>query len=164
MNKIRMVIVLSMVLFFSLLASSWATDINRFSKESYQKILDNNKNRPFLLAVWSIDCPPCYEELHLLGDYLKTHPEFKIILLSTDSSDQIDEIKQILSEARLQEQEQWLFSDAAPAQLRYAIDPLWYGELPRSYFFNHCQQRKAISGKLEINKLEALMSSFSCQQ
>jgi len=68
------------------------------------------------------------------------------------------------ADIKLFNQELWLFSDAPNQQLRYAIDPLGYGELPRSYFFNQCQQRQALSGKLDMNKIKSFKTNLSCRE
>lgn len=160
------------VLFFLLLilvvnmSSVWAMDINLsaylFNKDSYQEILNSNKNKSFVLLLWSIDCPPCYEELSMIGEYIKKNPQLKIILLSTDSSEQMDEIQQMIRETQLETQELWVFSDAPAQHLRYSIDPRWYGELPRSYLFNQCHERKAVSGKITADVINDFAVNAPC--
>ena len=159
MNKLQRVLVLLVIFSGVNMPSVWAVDVKQFEKESYQKILDSNKTKPFLLVMWSIDCPPCHDELMLLGHYLKEKPDFKVILISTDSAVNIDEIQQILLESQLHNQESWVFSEAPPNQLRYAIDPRWYGELPRSYLYNQCHERKAFSGKLTTDLIDSAISN-----
>lgn len=137
--------------------------INLFEKKSYQKILIENKNSPFLIVLWSINCPPCYDELKLLGQYTKMHPQLNIILISTDSPSHIKEVKEVLVETipnigDLQTNKLWIFSDIPSEQLRYTIDPSWYGELPRSYFLNQLNERKAFSGKLTTKILNIIFN------
>ena len=40
----------------------------------------------------------------------------------------------------------WAFGDEAPERLRYALDPKWHGEKPRTYWFNAKGERTAYSG------------------
>lgn len=134
-------------------ASEQNINLQLLDKSSYQQILQANKGKPFLLVLWSIDCPPCYEELELLGRYKRTNPSLKMVFISTDAVSDSDTVQQVLLENNLQDQDQWIFSDAPAHQLRYSIDPHWYGELPRSYLFSKTHGRKALSGKLDIDTL-----------
>lgn len=164
MNTHRKLSIFYFLLFSIQVTFSWATDIKGFNKNSYQQILDANKKIPFLMIMWSIDCPPCYEELRLIGDYKIINPQLKIVLISTDSFLQSEEIKQMLSENHLQDQDLWVFSDVPANQLRYSIDPSWYGELPRSYLFNQCHSRKAVSGKLDVDIIDTFISASFCDE
>ena len=118
-----------------------------FDKNTYQTILQNEKQQPFLLVLWSLDCPPCMEELSVLAEIHQQHPDKKIILLSVDAESLPDDIKQVVNKFGLAELPQWVFGSDAPQYLRYSIDPMWYGELPRSYFHT-TEKRTAVSGKL----------------
>lgn len=148
------------------MSSAWAKDsissAYLFNKASYQEILNSNKNKPFILLLWSIDCPPCYEELSMMGEYIKKNPQLKVILLATDSFDQIGEIQQMIRETQLETLELWVFSYVPAQHLRYAIDPHWYGELPRSYLFNQCHERKSVSGKITAVLIDEFSINTSC--
>ena len=133
------------------------SSLQLFDKNSYQTILQNEKQQSFLLVLWSLDCPPCMEELSVLAELHQQHPDKKIILLSVDAESPPDDIKQVLNQYGLAELPQWVFGSDAPQYLRYSIDPMWYGELPRSYFHS-TEKRTAVSGKL--NKA-ALLRWFS---
>ncbi len=131
-----------------------AMELKSFNKDSYQQIIKNNSDTPFLIVMWSIDCPPCHEELLVLGQYTQKNPDKKIVLISTDSFVYSKELKKTIFESKLQDQEQWVFTDMPANQLRYSIDPTWYGELPRSYFFNQKHKRTAVSGRLDIDAVK----------
>jgi len=152
--------------FFGLLVSSIASayampqkafEANYFTTDSYQIILDKNKHQPFLLVLWSLDCPPCISELKTLGAFHKQYPQHKIILVSTDTKNQLDEIESLMIKNNLQEIEQWVF-DGAFQYIRHSIDPGWYGELPRSYFYKKNQSRLSSSGQLHHDQLINLFS------
>lgn len=162
MIKFKSMIVFAAILFSIIYPPVWSMTVQSFDKESYHQIVENNKNRAFLLVLWSVDCPPCYEELSVLEHYTKINPELKIIFISTDSSVSLDEIKEVISEKNLQNQELWVFSNIPSNQLRYTIDPSWYGELPRSYFFDQCHHRQSFSGKLTIEKIEVSVKNSDC--
>lgn len=123
-----------------------------FKLDSYKQILQENKQRPFLMVLWSLDCAPCIKELKILGEFHKQYPQHKIIMISTDDKNQSNEIAQLITQYGLQTVDQWVF-DGSFQHLRYSIDPTWYGELPRSYFFEQDQSRLAASGQLHQNQL-----------
>jgi hypothetical protein len=47
------------------------SDLKPFDAGSYQKILENNANKPFLFIIWSITCSSCLKEMPLIGATLK---------------------------------------------------------------------------------------------
>lgn len=126
--------------------------VNYFNLDSYQGILNDRRQESFLMVMWSLDCPPCVDEMQMLGHFHQQHPDKKIILVSVDTVDQVNEIMQLMQQFGLQDVEQWVF-DYAAQHLRYAIDPGWYGELPRSYFHSSNQQRVAVTGRLRREQL-----------
>jgi len=138
---------LLLVMLWIALPVSAGTELQVFDKQAYQSILNQQKQQSFLLVLWSVDCPPCMEELTMLSDFHKQHPDKKIILVSTDSQSQSDEITGLINKFGLTRLPQWVFGNESPQYLRYSIDPMWYGELPRSYFHSE-DVRKAVSGKL----------------
>jgi len=75
-------------------------------------------------------------------------PELKIVMLATDNLSASEQIQQILKLHQLAELENWVFADENAQKLRFEIDPRWYGELPRTYFFDAAHQRTGVSGVL----------------
>jgi thiol-disulfide isomerase/thioredoxin len=144
-----------LLLCFSLFAHSlMAMELKLFEKHTYQQLLSDYNKQAFILILWSIDCPPCYDELILLGKYLSHHPNKKMIFVATDSRQYENDIRKMLTTTLLQSQPLYIFSDVPEQHLRYTIDPHWYGELPRSYLFDACHNRKAISGKMTWKMLD----------
>lgn len=104
------------------------------------------------MVLWSLDCPPCYKELAMLAQERKQHT-FNLVLVSIDGKDASDEVTVVLAKYQLQNVDAWLFEKYLGQELRYEIDPLWYGELPRSYIFNKSHQRQAVSGVLRSDQI-----------
>ncbi len=125
-----------------------------FEQSSYQKILNDYNHKAFILVLWSIDCPPCYEELLLLSKYARKYREVNLVFVSTDAVSEINLIRKLIKELELQQYEHWIFSSEQQRRLSYTIDPKWHGELPRSYFFIPCKSRQERSGKLTIKELD----------
>ncbi|MDH5517039.1 MAG: redoxin domain-containing protein [Gammaproteobacteria bacterium] len=130
------------------------TAIKLFHADHFQQILAQYSKQAFVLVLWSLDCPPCYKELALLGRERKQH-SYNLVLISTDGAESIDEVAAVLKNNGLQGADNWLFSELGSAPLRYQIDPLWYGELPRSYLYTSDHQRTAISGVLTSTQLSS---------
>jgi hypothetical protein len=106
------------------------------------------------MVLWSLDCPPCFQELAMLGKLIENYPTFNLVLISTDSPGDRKEILSVISGKGLATAETWVFSQANSSRLRFEVDRVWYGELPRSYFFDGQQQRRAVSGLLDREEVE----------
>jgi thiol-disulfide isomerase/thioredoxin len=120
--------------------------LNNFQSGSYQQILNNNKEQPFILAVWSVSCSSCIKEMEQLSKLHKKYPDLGIIMLSVDDFSEKYTVDKILQGHGVADLESWIFADPDLQRLRFEIDPGWYGELPRTYFFNSTHDRKGISG------------------
>ena len=77
-----------------------------------------------------------------------------MVMLTTDDASATEQVQQILAKNGLTGLENWQFGDENPQKLRYEIDPLWYGELPRTYFLNKRHEREGISGVLSQENYE----------
>ncbi|MDH5612991.1 MAG: redoxin domain-containing protein [Gammaproteobacteria bacterium] len=129
-----------------------------FKAGSYAEVLQRRQEQSFLLVFWSLDCPPCYKELTMLAEEIKKQPQLDLVLVSTDTTDDIDEIQQKLNKFGFTQVNAWVFQNDRAQQLRHEIDPNWYGELPRSYLFDDKHNRQAISGILKPFVLQRWVS------
>ena len=120
---------------------------------SLERITDERQGRSFLLVLWSLDCAPCRVELKHIKEAINTNRAPDIVLISTDTPDRSDKISAVLSGYGLSHLESWVFDDPIPERLRHEIDPQWYGELPRSYFYNKAHSRTSRSGTITLEKL-----------
>ena len=149
---------LSTILLTFLFASNVLSQHRIFEHNSLKELESEFKGKQFLLLLWSTECPPCRDELKLIKMISTVHPNFNFVLLSTDAHEQVEEIDSILAVNQLVTTSSWLFSQKNSVKLRYAVDPDWFGELPRSYFYDEQHRRKGISGKLSkeliVNWLE----------
>jgi len=127
--------------------------LKQFNVDSYKAMLAQYQTDAFLMVLWSVDCPPCIEELATLSKFHQSHPETNIVMVSTNSRNQAQAVKHLINEHGLTNIQQWTFFDDSMQAIRFAIDPLWYGELPRSYFHNGKHKRIAKSGKLDEDVL-----------
>ncbi|MFI3218233.1 MAG: hypothetical protein QX189_03850 [Methylococcales bacterium] len=148
------------LLFFGLIlltntAKAESPSLKPFITGSYQQLLSSNTGKPFMLAIWSITCPSCIKDMIVLNAVHKAHPEINIIMLSTDDIAETAEAQKILTNNQLTDVEQWIYAEENSQKLQFEIDPTWYGELPRTYFFDKTHQREGVSGVLSKKDYEA---------
>lgn len=125
-----------------------ATPLKTFTSGSYQAILKQQQGMPFILVLWSLDCPPCHEELGMLVR-LNRQQSMELVLVSIDGVEAGPDIKQILQELGMNASQSWVFAEASSLRLQYEIDPGWYGVVPRSYLFDTSHQRRTVTGILK---------------
>lgn len=119
---------------------------------SYAQIELSYAGLPFIVALWSLDCPPCMKELEMLSHVHRKYPEFAIVLINTDGVDANNEAESLLTSFNLNSTDAWIFGSQQAEKLRFSIDPQWYGELPRSYLYQN-DERRGHSGLIDQARL-----------
>ncbi len=122
--------------------------IKAFTNESFAQILEDHQGQEFLLALWSVHCPPCMVELQMLGELRKEYPDLPLVLISTDPIENREDAMDFLIRYQLDDMPSWMFAERFSERLRFSIDPQWFGELPRSYHFDTDHESTAHSGIL----------------
>lgn len=80
-----------------------------------------------------------------------------LVLISTIGQDDLIDLERTLNDFSLLHVDNWYFS-GLEEQLRYEIDPSWYGELPRSYYFFKNGKFETHKGLLKKENLDECMS------
>ena len=124
-----------------------------FNEETLTQLHSRYQGQPFVLVLWSAHCAPCLAELKMLGKELVRHPDLPLVLISTDEPGSRDEVRMLLEDYGLESFVSWQFAGDFPEKLRYLIDPDWFGELPRSYFYTADGQREPHSGVISREML-----------
>lgn len=132
-----------------------APALKAFKAGSFQQILQKHNAQPFVLVIWSITCPACLKEMPLLKTLHKSWPALNIVLLSNDDMSAKEQVQAVLAQQELSELESWVFAEENTQKLNYEIDPDWYGELPRTYFFDAAHAKQGVSGILSQAAYEA---------
>ena len=145
---------LAMVLCLSAVCASAAQEANPFVHGSQQQIISARTGKPFILAFWSLTCTNCRDDLAMFGRLAKKYRDLNLVLVSTDSPEQKQEIADTLRQYHMERAESWVFADSYAERLRFEVDPQWYGELPRTYFFEADGRSTAISGKISRDQVE----------
>ena len=139
-------------------ATSQADNFLPFTGESFATIKQQFTGSEFLLGLWSVDCPPCLVELDMMGELLQKNPDLPFVLISTDPIEDRESALEFLEEFDLHERQSYMFADSFTERLRYSIDPNWFGELPRSYFFDTQHTMQSHSGIMTIELLQQWFS------
>ena len=160
--KLGLVFALSLVLGLLLSQPVCAEPLKPFVADSRTEIEKTHQNQPMILAFWSLDCSYCMDELSALGALVKQYPKIKLVLVHADGLASSPEIAKTLKKIALPVvYESWQFAESDEERLRYSIDKTWYGELPRTYYYDRAHQVKAISGKLDLIWLKNWASQLS---
>lgn len=131
-----------------------AESIRPFTMGSLAQVLEARAGKPFVLVFWSLDCQYCPTELKMLGELKRSHPKLDVILIATDT---VNDMPQLISRAEsygVGKVEQWVFAEDMPERLRFEIDRRWYGEVPRTYFYDRKHQREAKTGLISKQLVE----------
>ena len=139
-------------MFFSHL--SFAYDFMPFDMNTRKVIEKRYIDQPLIISFWSIDCPYCIDDLKKLGKALSKNTNVKLITVCVDGKESAKKAERILSQANLPEHEKYQYAEVDEDRLRYNIDPAWYGELPRTYFYDAAHQVTPLSGKISNSFLD----------
>ncbi len=135
-------------------AAVQAQELQPFVRGSQQSILTAHRGKPFILALWSLDCTNCLDDMAMFGKMTKKYRNLDLVMVSTDTPQQRKQIANMLQRYRLGNVESWVFANSFVERLRYEIDAQWYGELPRTYFFDAQGRSIPVSGKLDRSQVE----------
>ncbi len=133
---------------------SFAYDFMPFDMNTRQVIEKRYIDQPLIISFWSIDCPYCIDDLKKLGKALSKNTNVKLITVCVDGKESAKKAERILSQANLPKHEKYQYAEVDEDRLRYNIDPAWYGELPRTYFYDATHQVTPLSGKISNSFLD----------
>ncbi len=134
--------------------------LKQFVSGSYQKLVAENTKKPLMLTIWSTTCSTCLQKMSLLRELQKSRTDINFVMLSTDDVSVASQVKSVLLTNQLTSVENWIFADKNEQKLRYEIDPTWYGELPRTYFYNKNNERVGISGAISQQAYETIFKKM----
>lgn len=111
-----------------------------------------------VLALWSLDCAYCEENLAALRAYQRQHRDVELIYVATDPVAQRAALEERLTHAKLDDVPSRAYADATPDRLNFMIDPSWGGETPRTLVIHANGSREAVSGALTPARITTLMA------
>lgn len=138
-----------------------AEAIHAFEPDSFRQIVASKAGKPFVVMVWSLDCAYCAQSFETLAEANRKRG-LDVVTIATDSVDDRESFRLITRklEAYRLTGNAWAFGASPPEQLRYAIDPKWRGELPRSYWFGANGKVTAHSGVISKERIAALVGNW----
>ena len=152
---------LVLLLVFSTTAGS-VEKVHSFIPGSMEKILSTREGKPFILVFWSLDCQYCPTELKMLSKLKRQYTDrLDIILVATDT---LDDAPQLISRAEsygIHEAEQWVFASSVSERLRFEVDKRWYGEVPRTHFYDRTHKRMVKTGSVDQKFVESWLARIN---
>lgn len=97
----------------------------------------------------------------MLAETRLKNPAIDIVVVATDDGLDEEGLTRFLEEHRLENIEAWYFAEPDSRKLRFEVDASWYGEIPRTYFYDYDHQRVAISGMVKAEQIDAWLSAMS---
>jgi thiol-disulfide isomerase/thioredoxin len=152
---------------FVLAVTAHAAEFLPFRGDSRAAIEQAHAGQAMILTFWSVDCAYCVDDLALLGEVVRRHPQIVLVTVNTDDdAGAVNMVNagKVLDKAGLPAHARWRFATQDSDRLRYQIDRKWYGELPRSYFYDKQHRVKAVSGKPAAEWLEGWLQELQAAQ
>ena len=144
------------VVVFLLGFSSLSCASDEFSSSKFAAFKQQHQGKQWLVLLWSLDCPPCFKELKIIGQLNAQRSDLPVVLINTDDQAGLTEAREkVIEKYGLSQLTQWHFADDGAAKARFVIDPSWYGELPRSYFYRADGSRVGRSGLVDATLLKS---------
>jgi len=147
-------------LFLSLsVAANEANEPNALRLGSFQTLVSKHEEKPLVVVFWSITCASCLKEMGTIKEIHQEQPDLPIVMVAIDDIAEASSVLATLQDKGIADLESWVFAESNPQRLRYEIDPKWYGEIPRMYFFDAQHNRRGISGKISKSDWLELLAS-----
>ena len=143
-----------LIMLIALPAVAVDAPVRPFVSGSLAQIQAAWQGKPFILAFWSVTCTHCPAELKTLAGLKRQYPKLDIVLVAADTPAVSAETAQLARSYGLGQVEQWVFSDPVPERLRFEIDRRWYGELPRTHFYDRSHKVDGVSGVVPADRLQ----------
>lgn len=133
---------------FAFAVHAGAAGLRPFDAQSLAAIRAAEAGKPFVLAFWSTTCEPCREDMKVLKAAQRNFPGVRVHLVAVDPPSERAAIESFLLRYDPGRATRWAFADNFSERVRYAVDPAWRGELPRTYLFDRTHRAESVSGTL----------------
>jgi hypothetical protein len=109
-----------------------------------------------LIALWSLDCAYCEQNLAALRTYQRHHANVDLVFVATDAIGQAAALEARLKAAGLDDVPSRAYTEAAPERINFMIDPAWGGETPRTLAIRQNGTTSGLSGELTAERIDRL--------
>lgn len=131
--------------------AAMAANIKPFGSGMWAKIVEEHKDKPFIVHLWGVTCAPCREELPEWGRLVQDKPPVSIVIVHAERlPPNPNEMHNMLEYSGLGELQTWAFADAPVIRLIREIDPNWRGELPVTMLVSRTGFTKLGIGKANL--------------
>ena len=124
-----------------------------FDSQTWLRIASSIAGRPAIVHLWGLSCAPCIEELPRWGAFMRSRPGATVLFIEADVSPAA-RVSRVLSRAGLAGARHWVSTEPFDERMRYAIDPQWGAELPRTLLIAADGGRRAFSGSADFSMLQ----------
>lgn len=153
--SLRLTLPIILVVLSAMWSNQTLAESTPFSTKQFTAIEQQNLGKQWLLLLWSLDCPPCFKELAVIAKLKKMRKDLPVVVINTDDDDSMQQERDaLIAKYDLQGLTNLHFVDGKAGKNRMAIDKSWYGELPRSYFYQADGKRLGRSGLVAVDKLK----------
>jgi thiol-disulfide isomerase/thioredoxin len=136
-------------------ASEGKAELKPFGRGSWQQILHAHAGRPTIVHFWGVTCGPCKVELPLLGQFMKDHGAIDMVTVSADLVPDLPAAtRAMLQKSGLGAAENWIFGDGFVERLRFEIDALWQGDIPRTMLISRKGDITTLEGIAEMTEIQ----------
>ena len=136
-----------------------ADALRPFQRGTWQMLRQAHVGRPLIVHFWGITCGPCIAELPRWGSFARERPDIDLAIVAADPVPmKADALASRLAKAGLSGTDDWVF-DGFPERLRFAVDPRWQGDLPRTILIGRDGSVKVITGTADFAEVRAWLDA-----
>jgi hypothetical protein len=109
--------------------------------------------RRAIVHLWGLTCAPCIEELSRWAAFIERQPQARVVMIEVEPADPA-RIQAALRRAGVSGGRQYVVQGFPDERWRYAVDPRWGGELPRTLLLEAAGAMRAFSGTADFAALQ----------
>ena len=110
-----------------------------------------------IIAIWSLDCAYCEQNLSALRTYQRAHADVDLLFVATDPMSQSAALERRLKMAKLDDVPSRAYAESTPDRINFLLDQTWGGETPRTLVIKADGTRRAASGALDTARIAKLL-------
>ncbi|MFT3818169.1 MAG: hypothetical protein QM750_11145 [Rubrivivax sp.] len=134
-------------------SQSAATELLTLELNGWPALRRALAGRRAIVHLWGLTCAPCIEELSRWAAFIERRPQAPIVLIEVEPADPA-RIQATLRRAGVNGGRQYVVQGFPDERWRYAVDPRWGGELPRTLLLEATGAMRAFSGAADFAALQ----------
>lgn len=131
-----------------------AATLKPFVRGSWGLLREAHQDTPLLVHFWGVTCVPCLGELPKWGNLQRERPAVDVVLVAADPVPVTgQQVQTVLTKAKLDHVDNWMFADEFAERLRYQVNPGWAGELPYTVLVTPDGTTRVIYGVVDFDQI-----------